>query len=364
VNGRHRRPGRPAVSFVAVVAVLVGLVLVVALVRAASSGRDSATPGGPGASSPWTEPSVPRSPAPSSSPSSPATASPPGDRERLVIHGTGDVNLDPDYIPDFRQHGYGWAWSGLDGLFRRDDLTVINLECAVSEIGTPVPKEFTFRGDPAALPVARDAGVEVANLGNNHSQDFGTEAMLDTRANLLEAGIAPVGAGRNLAEATEPALFELKGWRIAVLGFGGVFPSEDWFAGPDHPGMASGDDIPTMVEAVKAADEVADVVIVAIHWGVELDLQPRPEDVERAHAMIDAGADAVFGHHSHRLNPMGVYRGRPIFWSLGNFVWPNFSHEGSVTAVAEVVVSPDGRVSGRLIPAFIESAGHPVLTAS
>jgi poly-gamma-glutamate capsule biosynthesis protein CapA/YwtB (metallophosphatase superfamily) len=83
--------------------------------------------------------------------------------------------------------------------------------------------------------------------------------------------------------------------------------------------------------------------------------------VERARALIDAGADAIFGHHSHRLNPMDTYRGRPIFWSLGNFVWPDHSYEGAVTAVAEVRVSPAGKVAGRLLPAFIEDAGHPVL---
>jgi len=77
--------------------------------------------------------------------------------------------------------------------------------------------------------------------------------------------------------------------------------------------------------------------------------------------MIEAGADAIFGHHAHRLQPMDTYRGRPIFYGLGNFVWPNFSVEGSTTAVAEVTVTADGRIRGRLLPAFIASAGHPTL---
>jgi poly-gamma-glutamate capsule biosynthesis protein CapA/YwtB (metallophosphatase superfamily) len=331
----------------------------------------SIPPPGPGGRSPagagpvTRDPSTPATeraaPGTTIRPSAPGEPAPPA-RGTLLIHGTGDVNLDASYIPAFREHGYEWAWSGLEGLFLRDDLTVVNLECAVSELGTPQPKDFTFRASPAALPPARSAGVEVANLGNNHSRDFGVEALLDTRAHLDANGIAPVGAGKDLAEATRPALFELNGWTVAVLGFGGVYPTLDWFAGPDHPGMASGDDIPTMVEAVRSAGRVADIVVVAIHWGVELDLQPRPEDVERAHAMIDAGADVIFGHHSHRLNPMAVYRGRPIFWSLGNFVWPSFSAAGSATAVAEVTVTPDERYRGRLIPASIRSSGHPVLT--
>jgi poly-gamma-glutamate capsule biosynthesis protein CapA/YwtB (metallophosphatase superfamily) len=332
--------------------VLVASVSAWAVIRASDDVPDAVAPSSPTVVS---SPS-PTEPSPSPSPSSA--------RGTLVIHGTGDVNLDAGYVENLATRGYGYAWSGLAGLFKRDDLTVVNLECAVSKLGAPLSKDYTFRADPAALPAMRKAGVEVANLGNNHSGDFGTGALLDSRRNLLRNDIAPVGVGRDDDQAHEPAIFELDGWTVAVLGFGGVVPTPDWIAGPGHPGMADGDDISSMVKAVRKADEMADLVIVAIHWGVELDTEPRPEDVERAFAMIDAGADAIFGHHSHRLQPMGRYKGRPIFWSLGNFVWPNFSVEGSTTAVAEVTVTPKGKVTGRLIPAYIESSGHPVLTGS
>ena len=98
-----------------------------------------------------------------------------------------------------------------------------------------------------------------------------------------------------------------------------------------------------------------------IHWGVELDVRPRDYQIDEAHRMIHAGADVIFGHHAHRLQPMDTYAGRPIFYGLGNFVWPRFSAEGSTTAVAEVVVRPDGSITGRLLPATIVSDGHPVL---
>jgi poly-gamma-glutamate synthesis protein (capsule biosynthesis protein) len=149
-----------------------------------------------------------------------------------------------------------------------------------------------------------------------------------------------------------------------VLGFGGVIPAADWLAGPRTPGMANGDDVASMTAAVRAAREVADLVFVTVHWGVELDTQPRADDVARAHALIDAGADGIFGHHSHRLQPLDSYRGRPIAWGLGNFVWPNLSDAGSRTAVAEFVVEPDGSVHGCLLPARITAPGHPVLTGA
>jgi poly-gamma-glutamate synthesis protein (capsule biosynthesis protein) len=280
------------------------------------------------------------------------------------VHGTGDVSLDPGYVPELRTRGYGHAWSGLDDLFVEDDLTVVNLECPVSVRGPIVPKAFNFRCDPDALPAARDAGVDVVNHANNHVLDYGREALLDSITHAEEAGIAPVGVGRDLAAATAPAIVERGGWRIAVLGFGGVVPSADWLATESSPGMASGDDTAQMVAAVRAADAVADLVFVTVHWGTELETQPSPDDVERAEAMIAAGADGIFGHHSHRLQELSTIAGRPVAWGLGNFVWPRLSDASSRTAVARFVVEPDGSVIGCLLPARIVSSGHPELTGA
>ena len=157
-------------------------------------------------------------------------------------------------------------------------------------------------------------------------------------------------------------MLDLKGWRVAVLGFDQVVdPFPEAVATGSKPGTAAGHDTDLMIEAVRAAADRADIVVVDIHWGVELDTQPRAEQVALGHRLIDAGADVIFGGHSHRLQPMETYHGRPIFYSLGNFVWPNLSVAGSTTAVAEVTVTPQGRFRGRLLPAFITAPGHPVL---
>ncbi|HEX6332303.1 MAG TPA: CapA family protein [Actinomycetota bacterium] len=301
------------------------------------------------------------------SPPGPAAATPPTPspsaepRWPLVVHGTGDVSLDPEYISAFRSNGYGWAWSGLGGLFRRDDLTVINHECPSTDIVAPLPKQFNFRCDPEALPAARRAGVEVLNLANNHGYDHGPEALLDSIRNIRRAGLVPVGAGPNERAADRPAFVEVGGWRIAVVGISQVLDPVNQVAEGDRPGTAVGHDFDRALRAIRAAEQEADLVLVTIHWGVELDTEPRDYQIEQAREMIEAGADAIFGHHAHRLQPMDTYRGRPIFYGLGNFVWPNFSVEGSTTAVAEVRVSADGRVRGRLLPAFITAPGHPEL---
>ncbi|MEX0796549.1 MAG: CapA family protein [Acidimicrobiia bacterium] len=280
----------------------------------------------------------------------------------VLIHGTGDVAVDPGYIPTLAREGYDHAWSGLDGLFLADDLTVINLECVPSDLGAPLDKAFLFRCPTEVLPSVKDAGVDVANLANNHSQDFGTEAMLDGRQQLLDVGIIPVGVGNDAFEAAAPALYEVNGWTVAVIGFGGVAPSASWYATVDSPGMRSGDDIPSMVRAVEAASELTEIVVVSVHWGFELDTEPRAEDIEAAHAMIDAGADIIFGHHQHRLQPMEYIEGKPVFWGLGNFVWPHNSVASATTAVARVVVNPDGSIEACLIDAYIRTHGRPEIT--
>ncbi|HJR92604.1 MAG TPA: CapA family protein [Acidimicrobiia bacterium] len=293
-------------------------------------------------------------------PPSTTTTDPP--RGRLVIHGVGDVNTDVSYIPALAENGHAYAWEGLDGLFLEDDLTVINLECAPSDLGVALDKTFIFRCDLDSLPVMAAAGIEVANLGNNHSGDYGKEALVDGRAQVGAAGIQPVGAGKDAAEASKPAVVEVNGWKVAVVGFGGVYPSLDWFATDDRPGMADGDTVETMVAAVRAADEVADLVVVTIHWGVELEMEPTDADRRAAEAMIQAGADVIFGHHAHRLQRLEVVDGAPVAWNLGNFVWPNFSVPGSTTAVARVEVAPDGEMTACLLPAFISAPGRPELT--
>jgi poly-gamma-glutamate synthesis protein (capsule biosynthesis protein) len=350
MRGQHRSSARIPWAWVA------SLILVLALGATAYAFRDRFL-GLFENEAPRTDPV----PGPTVTPSPTPPASPTPERGRLVIHATGDVNLDPARIPTFRAHGYRYAWTGLRNIFRKDDLTIINLECAASNLGSPVPKEFNFRCDTEALPIARRFGVEVANQANNHAGDYGKEALLDSRRNIIRAGMAPVGTGRDARQANQAAILEIEGWTVAVLGFGGVVPEPGWIATADRAGMADGDDTASMVRAVKRAKRKADLVLVTVHWGVELDTRPRPDDERRARAMIDAGADAIFGHHSHRLNPVDRYKGKPIFWGLGNFVWPALSEAGATTGVARITVEPDGGIKAKLLPAHIEDHGHPVL---
>jgi poly-gamma-glutamate capsule biosynthesis protein CapA/YwtB (metallophosphatase superfamily) len=296
---------------------------------------------------------------------------------RLVIHAVGDLNFDPSEIPDFAGGDFSQAWSALDGLFQRDDLTLANLECDPSGLGTVMSdKPFSFRCPVAALGSMRAAGIDVASMGNNHSGDYGAEGLLDGRANLAAAGLNPVGAGADLAQADQAAFFEVQGWTVAVLGFSAVsgiaydwpYTPDDhanlrsrWFATDQRAGVAPAT-IANMAAAVAAVRPNADLVLVMLHQGVFNEtLHPFADEVERAHALIDAGADIVFAHHHHRVLPLEEYHGHPIFYGLGSFVFPRYDPIRNLSAVAEVVVSPDGAITARSIPAYIQASGHPIL---
>lgn len=296
------------------------------------------------------------------------------ERERIVIHHVGDVNFDTGFTSSF-PNGFDVAFSGLDGMFLRDDLTIVNLECAPTDIPTRMSdKEWSFRCDPGSLPAMVRGGVDVAVMANNHSGDYGFDGLVDGRARLESAGLNPVGAGRDLAEANQPVVFRLGGWTVGVVAFSGVSGfsytwekpwsyelDNPWFASVDAPGVAPArfDNMAATVSAL--ADEV-DVVIVSIHQEPYNETGiPEPIERERVQAVVDAGADVVVAHHHHRLMAFEYLEGVPIFWGMGNFVWSQMDHIRNTTAVAEIVIDSDGSITGRLVPAYIESSGRPVL---
>lgn len=283
-------------------------------------------------------------------------------RQRLVVSGTGDVNLDPTFVRTFPTTGYADAWTGLYGAFRADDLTIVNLECSPSNLGSPWDKPWTFRCDPDALPSMAAAGVDIANLANNHGIDYGFDAMLDGRENLLAAGMEPVGVGADYDEAFTPVIVDVKGWTVAVIGSGGVNPETgSWLALDDRPGMTHGDDTESIAEAIRSADEVADLVLVTAHWGEQGTTVPRAFERRQAEAWVEAGADGIFGHHQHLLQPLEFIDGVPVAWGLGNFVWQAYPPASKRTAIAQFVFEPDGRIGACLVPVVIERPGHPVI---
>jgi poly-gamma-glutamate synthesis protein (capsule biosynthesis protein) len=248
------------------------------------------------------------------------------------------------------------------GVLRRADLAMVNLETAITERGTPAPKDFTFRAPPSALSALKEAGVDVATMANNHGEDFGVVGLRDSLAAARAADFPVVGIGRNADEAYRAHRVPVNGQRIAVIGATQVLDSSlaaAWTAGDDKPGMASAYQQARLLRAVREARESADTVVVDLHWGREL--VDCPIDRQRALApkLVAAGADVVVGSHAHILLGGGYLRGAYIHYGLGNFV---FYSRGGLTAQSGVLLlTMRGRAvtASRWVPAVI-SGGIPI----
>lgn len=206
------------------------------------------------------------------------------------------------------------------------DFRVGNLECPVATTGQPVQsKIFVFRAHPRVLDVLKGRFDAVA-VANNHSGDYGQQAFLETLGHLDAAGIRHFGGGRNLAAAHAPLWVEKQGLRIALLAYN-EFKPRAFEAGPGWPGIAWSEDEQVIADMRAARAAGADLVIPFMHWGWEREPEPDARQRALARRLIDEGADAVVGGHPHITQGAEIYRGRPIIYSLGNFVFDGFEAE-------------------------------------
>jgi poly-gamma-glutamate capsule biosynthesis protein CapA/YwtB (metallophosphatase superfamily) len=239
------------------------------------------------------------------------------------------------------------------------DVAIVNLETAVGSSGSPEAKEFTFQADPALVRSLARTGVDVVNLANNHTRDYGTGALLETFGHVDAAGLVRVGAGGNAADAYAPRLVETPGGPVAFVGLTQVL-SAGWAATATQPGLASGHDRAAAVEAVRRAAELSDTVVVAVHWGVELDRCASSTQRDLAHALVTAGADVILGSHPHVLQGIDRIDGALVAYSLGNLVWYHSRLPSAQTALLQVTLE-GGTVSGyEVLPVVIDGEGRPV----
>lgn len=204
-------------------------------------------------------------------------------------------------------------------LFQAADIRLGNLECVVATTGSAGDKNFTFRAHPRSLPVLKRHFDAVA-LANNHSGDYGREAFAEMLELLKAQGLGQFGGGHNLKEAHTPLIIERKGLRIALLGYNEFMP-RSFEADFNAPGSAWSED-EQVVADIRAARSVhkADLVIPVMHWGWENELTANARQRQLARTMIDAGADVIIGGHPHVTQDIEHYRGKPIIYSVGNFV--------------------------------------------
>ncbi len=249
------------------------------------------------------------------------------ERHEYTLLFTGDVMLSRSVGSRMEtQKDWSLPFHLIADTLRNADLRYCNLECPVSDCGHNLHHLYSFRADPRALEGLKTAGFNVVSQANNHTYDWGAEALLDSLERLRAAGIQPVGAGQNILAAHYPLLVNVAGLRIAFLAYVDIDPKEA-AAGVDRPGVAWLDPAQALAD-IRFARSLADLVIVCPHWGVEYASKPASNQVELAHQMIDAGADIIVGSHPHVVQPLEEYHDHWIAYSLGNFV---FDQQDSAT---------------------------------
>lgn len=248
----------------------------------------------------------------------------------------------------------------LDEGFRSEigqsDIFMANEEFPFSERGSAAPdKQFTFRLSPSRVSMMNEIGVDIVALANNHSLDYGTDALVDT-CNVLEgAGIRYVGAGPDMNRAKQLETMEVNGKTIGFLAASRVYPDPDWVANSRKPGMVSGYDPTILLEEIKKAESICDYVVVYIHWGIERDDKPQEYQRGLGRQMIDAGADIVIGSHPHVLQGIEYYNGKPICYSLGNFI---FGSSIPKTALLRVDVDTEKNTAALSLVPGTSKAGY------
>ncbi len=242
------------------------------------------------------------------------------------------------------------------------DMTVINNEFPFSNRGSQHPdKQFTFRVDPVYVSALQDMGVDVASLANNHALDFGVDALLDSFTTLEGAGIPYVGAGETKERAEEAVFVEAGGRTVGVLSASRVIPVVEWNIENRQPGLFCTYDSTRLVQRIQEIEDQCDYVVVFVHWGIEREALPEEYQYNLAKQYIDAGADLVVGNHSHVPQGIEYYKGVPIVYCLGNFI---FNPDMTDTYTLKVVWDTEGDTSLQVIPVDTENYYTSELTGN
>ncbi|MDT3425134.1 poly-gamma-glutamate synthesis protein (capsule biosynthesis protein) [Paenibacillus forsythiae] len=281
------------------------------------------------------------------------------DRVSLVF--AGDILLD-GYVGDqIAKYGVNYPFLKVAPVLKTADVAFANLETPVSTRGQAADKTFAFRSRPGTLAGLNYAGIDGVTVANNHILDYGQTAMLDTLSFLDKYGIGRTGAGKDMDEAFKPYTRYVKGKKIAVLGVSRVLSDPSWYAGRNKPGAASAYSTEPLLGKIRQAAKASDFTVVYIHWNQEFKDYPLQASRQLARQMIDSGADLIIGSHSHCLMGVEYYKHKPVYYSLGNFVFNRSSRGGEKTLdsmLANFQISGD-KLSASITPVKI-MRGQPV----
>jgi poly-gamma-glutamate capsule biosynthesis protein CapA/YwtB (metallophosphatase superfamily) len=277
----------------------------------------------------------------------PAVSTAAAEDVEVTLSAAGDIRLSGPIAEIAREDGADAPSKAVKELLTAD-IEFANLETPITERGAKTPKTWNFRAKPRDLRIVRAAGITVVNIANNHVWDYGRDGFLDTLKYLEKDGWTYVGGGRDRAAAEEVRLFEFEGLTVGIVGLTSTHPEAGW-AGKNKPGVAYSD-FDRMGGIVGRAKARCDVLVVSFHGGTEL--ADDANDIQKAvaHAAIDAGADLFLGHHPHVIQPIELYKGKPILYSLGNFLFVSPTPTTRPELVVRALLAKDGVRRLDLIP--------------
>jgi poly-gamma-glutamate synthesis protein (capsule biosynthesis protein) len=241
-----------------------------------------------------------------------------------------------------------YPFQNLEGILKSADIVICNLEAPFTLKDKKLPKEISFKANPENADYLKRAGFDVVNLANNHAMDYQAEGLIDTLEILDKSGIAYCGAGINIENAREIKFIEQNGIKFAFLGYTSTYP-ESMYASSKKAGVAYVKE-EWIREDVKKAKNLADIVVVSLHSGVEKNYSPTEKQKKLARLAIDSGANIVLGPHPHVLEGIEKYHDGLIAYSLGNFVFGTKGSAIKESALLEIEVSANKIENYNFIP--------------
>ncbi|AXT58466.1 CapA family protein [Aquimarina sp. AD1] len=245
-----------------------------------------------------------------------------GKIDEISIVFVGDLLLDRGVRNRIEHLGMNSLFhSSIDSVFQKNDIVIANLECPATEIEEPINKKFIFRAEPSWLKSLKDHGITHLNMANNHAMDQGRNGLVDTNKNIINNGLIALGYGENTEKACRPQLIATTPRNVYVFSSLQV-PSENWTFLENKPCVCedSFDAISGKIKGLKSK-EPNSVIIVQLHWGAEHTVVPLTYQKQQAYLLIDAGADGIIGHHPHTIQTVESYKQKPIYYSIGNFIF-------------------------------------------
>ena len=281
--------------------------------------------------------------------------------EEVSLVAVGDISYSRGVERIVRkENNANYTFLKIQDYLKSADLVFGNLETPITQ-GSGIPDfEMIFRSNPGTEQALKQGGFSILSLANNHTPNFGEKGLKDTFNFLENARIKYVGAGQNEQEAYQPVYIENKGIKFAFLAYNDTDVVPAYYEASANRFGTAFMRIDKMIEAVKEAKQKTDFVIVSMHAGIEYADKPNNSQINFAHAAVDAGADLVIGHHPHVVQTLGKYKGKYIFYSLGNFVFDQPQSEETKEGLAiKVYFAKNGINKISLLPVVMENLAQP-----